>query len=132
MMIEHRKHVRLLPPPNTFAALGNTYSRVGKVTDISMGGLSLEYLSEENIDIKLSQVDVFLVGSIFHLYNVPCEIVYDIPIHVPHLKNNLVKILTTKKCGVTFVEISENDSKQLKLFLEAYTKGNPNRHLFSF
>ena len=121
MIIEHRKHVRLLPPPNTYAALGNNYSRVGKVKDISLDGLSFEYLSGESTDTNVSQVDIFLVGNIFHLYNVPCRMVYDIETHVPHVNNNYLKILTTKRCGIKFNEISKNDYTQLSLFLEAHT-----------
>ena len=121
MIIEHRKHVRLLPPPNTFAALGNNYSRVGKVKDISLDGLSFEYLSGESTEINASQVDIFLVGNVFHLYNVACRMVYDIQVHVPHVNNNYIKILTTKRCGLKFEEISEDDLAQLDLFLKAHT-----------
>ena len=120
MIIEHRKHLRLLPPPNTFAALGNNYSRVGKVKDISLDGLSFEYLSGECTEINSSQVDIFMVGNVFHLYNVPCRMVYDIQVHVPHVNNNYIKILTTKRCGLKFKEISEDDLAQLRLFLEAH------------
>lgn len=123
MMIEHRKHVRLLPPTNTFAALGNNYSRVGKVKDISLDGLSFEYLSGESTSVDSSRVDIFLVGSIFHLYNVPCEMVYDIKVHELHEDNNYIKMLTTKRCGIKFKKMSKDDFAQMTLFLEADTIG---------
>lgn len=119
MMIEHRKHFRFLPPPNTFAALGINYSRVGKVKDISHDGLSFEYLSGESTGKNPSRVDIFVVGGIFHLYNIPCEMVYDIEVHVPHVNNNYIKILTTKRCGIKFKKMSKDEFAQLSLFLEA-------------
>jgi hypothetical protein len=122
MIIEHRKHVRLLPPSNTFAAIGSKYSKIGKVKDISLGGLSLEYLSGASTSMNPSKVDIFLVGNIFHLYDVPCRIVYDIQIHVPHVNNKFIKILTTKRCGIKFETIPEGDFTQLKLFLGAHTE----------
>jgi hypothetical protein len=122
MIIEHRKHIRLSPPSNTFAAIGSKYSKIGKVKDISLGGLSLEYLSGESTSMNPSKVDIFLVGSVFHLYNVPCRIVYDIQTHVPHVNNKFIKILTTKRCGIEFEAISEDDFTQLKLFIEAHTE----------
>ena len=121
MIIEHRKHVRLWPQPNTFAAVGKNYSRVGKVRDISLDGLSFEYLYGESIENNSSQVDIFLVGNIFHLYNVPCRMVYDVQIHVPHVKSHYKKLLTTKRCGIEFKEISKDDFAQLSLFLQAHT-----------
>ena len=123
MIIDHRKHVRLLPPSNTFAALGNSHYRVGKVIDISLAGLSFEYLTENTTDINYFRIDIFLIGSIFHLYNLPCEIVYDIQIHVPHVNNSYVEILTSKRCGIKFKEMSEDDLSRLRLFLEADTTG---------
>jgi hypothetical protein len=123
MIVEHRKHVRFVPQQNTFAALGKNYSRVGKVKDISLDGLSIEYLFGESIKKNSSKVDIFLVGNIFHLYNLPCRMVYDIEIHVPHVNNNFIKPLTTKRCGIEFNEISKDDLAQLKLFLQAHTIG---------
>jgi hypothetical protein len=123
MIVEHRKHVRFLPQPNTFAALGTNYSRVGKVKNISLDGLSFEYLYGESIKKNSSQVDIFLVGNLFHLYNLPCRPVYDIEIHVPHVNDRYIKSLSTRRCGIEFTEISKDDRAQLRLFLEAHTVG---------
>jgi hypothetical protein len=47
--------------------------------------------------------------------------VYDIKIHVPHVNNNFIKILTTKRCGVEFGELSDDNLAKLKLFLQINT-----------
>lgn len=123
MIVEKRKYARFVAPPNTFAALGKEYTRVGKIIDISQGGLALEYIRGEVNAINSVEVDIFLVGNVFQLYNVPCKIVYDIQIHEPHVNNNLVKLLTTKKCGIKFVELSEDINFQLKLFIDNHSEG---------
>lgn len=116
-MIEHRRYSRHLPPVNTFAALGEEYAKVGKVKNISLGGLSFEYICGEDITQNSSQIDLFVVGNFFHLYNVPCKMIYDIQIHVPHVENHFTKILTTNRCGIQFKVLSDDVLVQLKLFL---------------
>ena len=117
-MIEHRRYDRYLPLGDTFAALGKKYEKVGKVKNVSMGGLSFEYICGENTTQNSSQIDIFVVGNVFHLYSVPCKMVYDIQIHVPHVNNHFAKILTTKRCGVQFEDLSDDILIQLKLFLK--------------
>ena len=123
MIVENRKHVRFLPQPNTFAALGKNYSRVGKVKNISLVGLSFEYLYGESTKKNSSKVDIFQVGDLFHLYNLPCRMVYDLEVSVPLVNNRYIKSLTTKRCGLEFTEISKEDLAQLRLFLQAHTLG---------
>lgn len=123
MRVEHRRYARYLPRKNAFAALGSKYNRVGKIIDISLGGLAFEYISGENSCSNSLEVDIFLVDNVYHLYNIPCKMLYDMQIHVPHVNNKLIKILTIKRCGVQFGELSDYDLTQLKLFLEGYTIG---------
>jgi len=120
MAIERRKQVRFIPPVNTYAALGKNYSKVGTVKDISFEGLSFEYIGGELSNEDPSKIDIFLVGNVFHLYNVPCKIVYEIEVHVPHVNNMFIKVLTTKRCGIKFHQLNDDDLLQLKLFIESH------------
>lgn len=103
---------------NAIAALGSEYSRVGKVLDISLGGLAFEYIIGEQIVLNSTKLDIYLVGNIFHLSNIPCRIIYDIQIHMPYVNNNLIKVLTNNRCGLKFDKLSRDESLQLKLFIE--------------
>ena len=96
---------------------------VGRIKDIGFGGLAMEYIVGEESHNNSTKVDIFLTGDVFHLYNVPCSLIYDIEIHVPHVNNKYVKILTTKRCGLQFSQFTEDDMEQLELFLEAHTNG---------
>jgi len=125
MAIEKRKYERVSPEGNAFAALGRRYAKVGRIKDISMGGLAFEYISAVGIDKDHSQVDIFLIGDVFHLYNLPCEVVYDI--EYPAIFENMksVKISSFKRCGLQFRAMSEYDMAQMQLFLESQTQDSP-------
>ena len=56
MIIEQRKYARFLSLSQAFAALGSTYTRVGKVKNISLGGLAFEYITGEETNSNFSQV----------------------------------------------------------------------------
>jgi hypothetical protein len=123
MQIERRKYARYLPQENAFAALGRNYTRVGKIKDIALGGLAFEYIVGEAAKEDVLKADIFLVGNVFHLHDIPCKIIYDFEVHVPHVNSSYVKILTTKRCGLKFNELNKDEYVQLKLFLESYSTG---------
>ena len=77
MVIERRKYARYVPQKNAFAALGRNYTRVGKIQDIALGGLSFEYIVGDSPKEDAAEADIFLVGNVFHLHNIPCRIIYD-------------------------------------------------------
>lgn len=121
MKIEQRKYARFPLPSQAFAVLGSESGRVGKVKDISLGGLAFEYMVGESIDADSFAVDIFMVGGVFHLYDLPCKLVYDLQIHVPHIHNTYMQKLTTNRCGIQFDRLSGDATMQLVLFLEAHS-----------
>ena len=122
MATEKRKYARVLPQGNAFAALGRRYTKVGRIKDISPGGLAFEYISEIGTDRDSSRIDIFIIGDVFHIYNIPCEVVYDIPYPVPLENFESIKISPIKRCGIRFGMITEDDLEQIKLFLEFHSK----------
>ena len=120
-MVERRKYSRFLPQINSFAALGRNYTRVGRIKNIALGGLAFEYIVGEAVNEDATETDIFMVGNVFHIHNIPCQIIYDVEVHVPHVNNSDVKILTTKRCGLQFGKLSKSQSELLELFLENYT-----------
>jgi hypothetical protein len=120
--IEKRKYARALPQGNAFAALGRRYTKVGRIKDISLGGLAFEYISESETDRDSSRIDIFIVGDVFHLYNIPCEVVYDVQLPVPIEKYESINISSTKRCGVKFGVLTDDDLAQIKHFLKFYGK----------
>ena len=122
MAIEKRKYARASPLGNAFAALGRRYTKVGRIKDLSLGGLAFEYISESEKDRDSSRIDIFIIGDVFHLYNIPCEVVYDVQLPVPIENYESINISPTKRCGVKFGVFTDDDLAQMKLFLEFHGK----------
>ena len=111
----------MLAQNNAFAALGSRFTKVGRVKNISTGGLAFEYITNGDTDEDNSQLDVFVSGKDFHLPRVPCKVIYDIPAQPTDLKRIFFQPFLTKQCGVKFKTLSAEKSAQLSLFLEKHT-----------
>jgi hypothetical protein len=119
MGVERRKYVRFLAKDTAFAALRSGFKKVGRIKDISIGGLAFSYFSETcemSSDSYVSQVDIFLSGNGFHLYNVPCNIVCDLPNSLDD-EGFYVKM---NRCCLHFGELTENQLEQLSYFIKHY------------
>ncbi len=112
MVIEQRKHFRFLTQDIAIISLWSNSINLGKLKDISRGGLAFEYITDEKPKEENSQINIFLSGNKFHLSNVPCKIVYDIPIREENYRFD--KLLMTRRCGVKFKKTTAN----LKRLLE--------------
>ena len=122
MDIEKRKYSRLSPNGNAFAALGRRYAKVGRIRNIALGGLAFDYISAIGTEEELSHIDIYLIGEVFHLSGINCEIVYDIEQPFSYKKIESIKPSDTRRCGIKFVSLTENETAQLKFFLESHTK----------
>ena len=123
MVAEHRKYTRFSVPDNAYAALGPTFTMVGKIKDISMAGLALEYLTDTVSEFENSNVEIFLRGEEFHISKIPCKLIYDIPLNSTANNQILPYGLMRKRCGVQFENLSKIYRKQLERFIETYTTG---------
>lgn len=127
MQSEQREFERLLPKNNSFAALGRDVTKIGKIKDISMGGSSFEYII--HVDLKQNtarELDIFLTGDDFYLADLPCTVVYDVPINTG---NVFTSPFITKRCGVKFDSLARDQIAQLEFFLEKHTVGRvPSPH----
>lgn len=123
MRSEQRTVDRFIPKENAYVALGRKYTKVGKMKDISLAGLAFEYITGEEFNEDASALDIFLVGTEFHLYRIPCKLIYNIDVHVPEINNRLVKMYTTKRCGVRFEKLTKDLTALLKFFIKYHTRG---------
>jgi hypothetical protein len=126
METERRKFTRFLVSENVYAALGPSFSKVGRIKDISIGGLAMEYITDEDSNLKTSYVDVFIRGEEFYLSKLPCKIIYDVPLSSagPQALG-----LTHKRCGVQFYRFTSGLTKRLEDFLKGGTIGVTENHI---
>jgi hypothetical protein len=116
---EKRKYDRYVAPSKTFAALGPNFTTVGRVREISLGGVGLEYITDRSPIGNPSQVDIFLAENSFHLSGIPCRVVYDLPLLPLNPKEDTQFMI--KKCGLALGHLLESQTAQLKHFLETET-----------
>ena len=121
METERRKFTRFLVPENVYAALGPSFSKVGRIKDISIGGLAMGYITDGDSVLEISYVDIFIRGEEFYLSKLPCKIVYDLPMLSPAAPS--VSGLTHKRCGVQFYRFPNGLTKRLEGFLKVGTIG---------
>ncbi|MCP4110955.1 MAG: PilZ domain-containing protein [Desulfobacteraceae bacterium] len=114
---EMRKDSRL-SAQDAFVALGG---RIAKITNISRGGLSFEYVSDNNRKEQACELDIFLSENEFHVPDMPCRIVYDISVGKPHVYKNFSETFITRQCGVKFGRLSKEEAARLDYFLENCT-----------
>jgi len=115
-----RAHKRYVLKKNAFAALGRGITMVGRINDISKGGLSFEHIS--NLDLQEPHaeiVDIFLPGNEFYLADIPCTKVYDIPVHTGSV---FAPSLVTKRCGIKFNSLTDSQLEQLEHFLKLHAE----------
>jgi hypothetical protein len=122
MEMEKRKHTRFLAQENVVAALRNRSTRIGQVKDISLGGLSFEHIDEGDLSLNHPERSLFLLVEDFHISRVPCRVVYDIPVREPIGSPPLLTQFETRRCGIEFVTLSEDQKAQLALLLKTCTQ----------
>jgi hypothetical protein len=120
---DKRKDNRFLVGEEVIVALRNSSSRVGRAKDISMGGLSFEHIYDEDLGGDLSKSDVSLWVDDYSMADIPCKVIYDIPISEPPEYDYLTVHFRTRRCGVQFGELTESQETQLDFFLKTHTKG---------
>jgi hypothetical protein len=118
MTSEKRKHIRFIPKTETYAALGTSFSKVGKLKDISISGLALTYIEQtENSVQEFSKVAIFTSDNKFYLPDLSCRLIYDFPVDENNNIQYFKKVYRKKRCGVQFAATTETQLEKLKLFI---------------
>lgn len=116
--MENRKQNRLIAREDSFAELKGEGVRVGKISDISPGGLAFSYLPENTPVNGFKFVDIYLSQNRFHLSDVPCSIVYD-TIDFSNCSNGDIY----HRCGLRFGKMKNEHKNKLNYFLSIFTTG---------
>jgi hypothetical protein len=86
---------------------------VGKIMDISHGGLAVRYLANGKLEEGLAEVRIF--GPNLNPTNrIKCKIVYD-----KILSEESWDIFSVRRCGVKFSRIASFDTAKLKVLMKA-------------
>ena len=131
MRMERRKYTRFRAQDSAYAAVGAEFTHVGRLIDISIGGLSVEYLTDDNAKLMNPPVDIFVRGKIFHLSKMPCKVIYNKRIDAPGKTQTSANGLIRKRCGLEFKSLSKTHKKQLEAFLRNHVVGVTEEPIYS-
>lgn len=120
--MERRRHPRIAIEDHVFIAISNGHNRIGRVRDISLGGLAFEHIYEETLNWIETTKDVLLWVNERRLSKIPCTIVYDMPLPIRPEYGLLTIQLTTRRCGVRFEPLTDEQAEQLISFLKIFTE----------
>jgi len=118
---DRRKYFRFLAQENVFVALRHGPTRIGKVKDIGLGGLSFEHIYEANFNGGNSKNTLTLWTDGFRLKEISCRIVYDLQLPIPPEYDSLTIQLVLRRCGIEFEPLTDTQIAQLDFFLKTHT-----------
>ena len=123
MITEKRQHLRLQAKDDAYASLGDTFTKVGKLKDISISGLAFTYFEHTEDSVQeFSKVAIFVSDHNFYLPDLTCRLIYDFPAD----ENNNIKYFKEayrkKRCGVQFEATTKTQLEKLKLFINHQTR----------
>ena len=124
---EQRQYERLKPlQDSAFVVFRPEFNKIGPINDISRGGLGFNYLHPADNEVPAAEtphiIDIIVSNNGFHLTNIPCTLVHDAKAENDEL--TLMPDLVNRFCGLKFDELTEEQEKQINLFLENHTVGN--------
>ncbi len=117
---ESRKHVRFKVIDGAYMALNNGQIVVGRIKDVSMGGLAFEYLKDAYTALSaVGHIDLFMSEKNFYLTGLPSRVVYELA--VP--KDPTFETFSTVdmyKCGIRFGGLEEGQIAKLVEFIRIH------------
>ncbi len=101
-----------------FAALKSGETTVGRIRDISMGGLAFEYLDNEDLPTRIDEmehVDLFMSGGKCAIRKIPCKTVRDKEVNT---EESTFAGIGLRLRGLQFIDLSEQDSLLVETYIE--------------
>ncbi|MBW1743056.1 MAG: PilZ domain-containing protein [Deltaproteobacteria bacterium] len=115
---EQRKHSRLQARDGAFVLLGPDSTKLGRIIDISIGGLAFSHMARTRPSEDLVELDLFLIDTDYYLSEVPFLTVWDVKTH-----ENPFSSITMRRCGVQFGDLNSSQRTELNNFIQNHTVG---------
>jgi hypothetical protein len=117
--IERRKHKRFKVQYGAFAIFQSNVKKLGQIIDISRGGLAFRYIANGERFKGSDELDVLLADNSFHLEKIPFRTISDFVI----TSEISVNFITTRRCGVRFGELGQDQVSRIEFFINNHTFG---------
>jgi c-di-GMP-binding flagellar brake protein YcgR len=93
---------------------------MGKIVDISLGGLAFRYFPRPKASNRSFHIDIFLMDGSFSLNKVPVQTISDFEID-----SETSFGLETRRCSVQFGDLTDNQKFNLRYFIQTYSSAKP-------
>jgi c-di-GMP-binding flagellar brake protein YcgR len=116
---ERRQHERFLVKDLAIAVPNKPASQVGRIVNISKGGMAVRYLDQSDWLENAEAIDI-LVNSNFFMTNIPIENVHDFKV-----ENQVsFSIIDERQCCLKFGSLSPDQASLLDEFIVKYSAGS--------
>jgi hypothetical protein len=115
--VERRKHRRFKVHNGAFAALSYRFTTLGRIADISRGGLSFRYVASKDQSNGSRELKIFLTDGSFCFDKVPSTRIWDLAIPNEFSFGSI----TIRQCGVQFQDMTGNQKSDLEYFIQNCT-----------
>ena len=116
--VDRRKQKRFRVREGAFVILRPADIGVGRLVDISMDGLTLDYVTSREPSIQPTQLEIFVTDDPFRLFQVPCKTISDFVTYETYNKS-----MSKRRRGIQFGKLTESQTAQLEYFIQNHTTG---------
>ncbi|MCX8117427.1 MAG: PilZ domain-containing protein [Desulfobacterota bacterium] len=114
--MERRRYPRIQIEEGV-VALHNREPRIGKLKDIGLGGLAFEHIYEEDLLEGEGEKNLTLLLRDLRVAKIPCRVIYNLEVPVPPEYERLAIRLTTRRCGLKFGLLTDQQRHELERLL---------------
>ena len=116
---ERRKHQRFRLKDLAIAVPNKPTSQVGRIVNISKGGLAVRYVDRDDWAGEADSIDILINSGLF-LTNIPIQNVSDFEV-----ENQVsFSIMTERQCCLQFGALSSEQENRLDEFIRQHGVGN--------
>ena len=116
-IVDRRKNKRFQTEKNTYAVLRAKGSKLGRVIDISKGGLAFRYVSVGQRLKGPLELDLLSHQYDYRIDKIPVKIISDLEL----ANKKAFKSTTLKRVGVQFGKLTREQKSKLEHFIRDYT-----------
>lgn len=110
---ERRTHKRFKTLEGTYAVMNSYGEQICPVLDISMGGISFLYLSNNGVVDKSDQLEILVAGKGLGIAELPCMEVLDFKVDLAEASGSLEK----RRACLSFNGLNQRKKEELDLFI---------------
>ncbi|MEW6079031.1 MAG: sensor domain-containing diguanylate cyclase [Thermodesulfobacteriota bacterium] len=125
---DRRKKTRISVENGTAALLTYDQVKIGKIIDISLGGIGFSYIGDTDGDLtgKTCRIDMLIHSYNFYFEKIPCNIISDFVIQ----NNFSLDAKPLKRCDIQFQELNRSQKAQLEYLITSHEEQPPARQSY--